>query len=169
MLLYSPCFACIISLKPAACSVRIAMILRRYIECVTSHNRKNCFGSCCEGVASEGRVVGVPNFHSLGKSTMPLANINSDWMSNTSSGLCIIYYVGPLFHILGCNFSDYPSSFLPQVLLPNPVVVPVRVPPLLNPVRVVPIQEKDPPPTPAPRMLLPLVGMHTVSYILYIT
>ena len=116
MLLYSPCFACIIILKPAACSVRIAMILHRYIECVTSHNRKNCFGSCCEGVASEGRVVSVPNFHSLGKSTMPLANINSDWMSNTSSGLCIVYYVGPLLYILRCNFSDYPSSFLPQVL-----------------------------------------------------
>ena len=39
------------------------------------------------GVASEGRIVGVPNFHSRGKYTMPLANINSDWMSNASSGL----------------------------------------------------------------------------------
>ena len=43
------------------------------------------------GVAGEGRVVGVPKFHSWGKCTMPLTNINSDWMSNTSSGLCIIY------------------------------------------------------------------------------
>ena len=144
MLLYSPCFACIISLKPAACSVCIAIILHRYVECVTSHNRKNCFGSCCEGVTSEGRVVGVPNFHSLGKSTMPLANINSDWMSNTSSGLYIVYYAGPLFCILGCNVSDYPSSFLPQVLLPNPVVVPVRVPPLLNLVRVAPPHKLHP-------------------------
>ena len=43
------------------------------------------------GVAGEGRVVGVPKFHSWGKFIMPLTNINSDWMSNTSSGLCIIY------------------------------------------------------------------------------
>ena len=42
------------------------------------------------GVAGEGRVVGVPKFHSWGKCTMPLANINSDWMSNASSGLRII-------------------------------------------------------------------------------
>ena len=42
------------------------------------------------GVAGEGRVVGVPKFHSWGKCTMPLTNINSDWMSNASSGLCII-------------------------------------------------------------------------------
>ena len=45
------------------------------------------------GVASEGRVVGVPKFHSWGKYTMPLTNINSDWMSNASSGLCIIYII----------------------------------------------------------------------------
>ena len=43
------------------------------------------------GVAGEGRVVGVPKFRSWGKYTMPLTNINSDWMSNASSGLCIIY------------------------------------------------------------------------------
>ena len=54
------------------------------------------------GVAGEGRVVGVPKFHSWGKCTMPLTNINSDWISNASSGLCI-NYVGPLFRILGCN------------------------------------------------------------------
>ena len=42
------------------------------------------------GVAGEGRVVGVPKFHSWGKYTMPLTNINSDWMSDASSGLCII-------------------------------------------------------------------------------
>ena len=47
------------------------------------------------GVAGEGRVVGIPKFHSWGKCTMPLTNINSDWMSNASSGLCIIllYYI----------------------------------------------------------------------------
>ena len=67
------------------------------------------------GVAGEGRVVGVPKFHSWGKCTMPLTNIDSDWMSNASSGLCIIllYYIilyiyiiyaGPLSCILGCNY-----------------------------------------------------------------
>ena len=49
------------------------------------------------GVAGEGRVVGIPKFHSWGKFTMPLTNINSDWMSNASSGLCIIYII--LFYI----------------------------------------------------------------------
>ena len=45
----------------------------------------------CDGsVAGEGRVVGLSKFHSWGKYTMPLTNINSDWMSNASSGLCII-------------------------------------------------------------------------------
>ena len=42
------------------------------------------------GVAGEGRVVDVPKFHSWGKCTMTLTNINSDWMSNASSGLRII-------------------------------------------------------------------------------
>ena len=42
------------------------------------------------GVAGEGRVGGVPKFHSWGKCTMTLTNINSDWMSNASSGLRII-------------------------------------------------------------------------------
>ena len=46
------------------------------------------------GVAGEGRVVALPKFHCLGKGTMPLTNIFSDWMSNASSGLCIVvlYY-----------------------------------------------------------------------------
>ena len=61
------------------------------------------------GVAGEERVVGVPKFHSWGKCTMPLTNINSDRMSNASSGLCInlcyIIYAGPLFRILGCNIT----------------------------------------------------------------
>ena len=47
-------------------------------------------------VAGEVRVVGIPTFHFWGKCTMPLANINSDWMSNASSGVC-------LSCILGCN------------------------------------------------------------------
>ena len=41
------------------------------------------------GVVDEGRVVGVPKFHSWGKCTMPLTNINLDWISNSSPGLCI--------------------------------------------------------------------------------
>ena len=44
---------------------------------------------CEGGVAGEGRVVGIPKFHSWGKCTMPLTNINSDLMSNASPGLCI--------------------------------------------------------------------------------
>ena len=57
------------------------------------------------GVAAGGRVIGVPKFHSWGKCTMPLMNINSDWMSNASSGLCIIYlyYLYYAGYILGCN------------------------------------------------------------------
>ena len=70
-------------------------------------------------VAGEGSAVGVPKFHSWGKCTMPLTNMNSDWISNASSGLCInlfmlfmlfmlcylcyVIYAGPLFRILGCN------------------------------------------------------------------
>ena len=58
-------------------------------------------------VAGEGRVVGVPMFHSWGKCTMPLMNINSDRMSNASSGLCVnlsILVTRSLFHILGCKY-----------------------------------------------------------------
>ena len=49
------------------------------------------------GVAGEGRVVGVAKFHSWDKCIMALTKINSNWMSNASSGLCInicyiIYY-----------------------------------------------------------------------------
>ena len=62
------------------------------------------------GIAGEGRVVGLPKFHSWGKCTMPLTNINSDWMSNAPSGLCIILgyiYMGPLSCILGCKDTVY--------------------------------------------------------------
>ena len=44
------------------------------------------------GVAGEGRVVGIPKFHSWSKFIMPLTNINSNWTSNASSGLHIILY-----------------------------------------------------------------------------
>ena len=49
------------------------------------------------GVAGEGRVFGIPKFYSWSMCTMPLTNTNSDWMSNTSSGLCIILYWVILF------------------------------------------------------------------------
>ena len=51
------------------------------------------------GVAGEGRVVGIPKFHSWGKCTMPLTNINSDWMPNALSGLCINLYYARLKNI----------------------------------------------------------------------
>ena len=69
------------------------------------------------GVAGEGNV-GESMFHFWGKCTMPIININSDRISYTSSGLCVIlvylYYVGPLFHILGCNkqYSTVEHNFL---------------------------------------------------------
>ena len=52
----------------------------------------------------EGRLVGLPKFHSWGKCTMPLTNIHSDWMFNTSSGLYIILlhyiiYADPLIKL----------------------------------------------------------------------
>ena len=51
------------------------------------------------GVAGEGRIVGVPNFYSWGKFTMPLTNIQSNLMSNALSGLCIILdYALPYSH-----------------------------------------------------------------------
>ena len=60
-------------------------------------------GDC--GVAGEGRIVGVPKFHSWGKCTMLLTNINSDWMSNASSGLCIIFhYTGPSWGVISALY-----------------------------------------------------------------
>ena len=38
-----------------------------------------------DGVASERKLVGAPNFHSWAKCTVTLTNIQSDWMSNASS------------------------------------------------------------------------------------
>ena len=60
---------------------------------MTSHERKIASVVAVRGeggVAGEGRVVAVPQIHSLGKCTISLTNINSDLMSNGSSGLCII-------------------------------------------------------------------------------
>ena len=52
----------------------------RYIECVMSCMRKN------HGVVESC------------KRTMPLTNINSDWISNASSGLCINLFIYNLLH-----------------------------------------------------------------------
>jgi len=52
-------------------------------------------------------LVCEPKFHSRGRCTIVLTNMNSDLRSNPSSGLCInlyyLYYVDPLFRNLGCN------------------------------------------------------------------
>ena len=60
------------------------------------------------GVAGEGRVNGVPKFHSWGKCTMPLTNINSDWMSNTVSGLC----TSVMFYHRGASLSEQHTDLL---------------------------------------------------------
>ena len=52
-------------------------------------------GDSC--VAGEGRVVGIPKFHSWCKFLMPLTNINSDLMCNASSGLRIIYIIYSIY------------------------------------------------------------------------
>ena len=60
-------------------------------------------------VAGEGSVVGVPKFH-WSKCTMPLTNINSDWMSNSSSDLCInlvILFILRRSFNSGCNLFAY--------------------------------------------------------------
>ena len=63
------------------------------------------------GVAGEGRVVGVPKFHSWGKCTMPLSNINSDWMPHASSGHRLITRTGIgnefFTHHHPCNASGF--------------------------------------------------------------
>ena len=41
------------------------------------------------GVAGEGRVVGVPKFHSWGRCTMPLTNIGCP----TLPLACVLYYI----------------------------------------------------------------------------
>ena len=45
------------------------------------------------GVADEGRVFGVPKFHSCGKCSIPLTNIDSDWMLPLACVLFILYYI----------------------------------------------------------------------------
>ena len=75
-----------------------------YETCDITYGKKITSGVAVRGdggVAGEGRVVGVLKFHSWGKCTMPLRSINSDWISNASSGLCIIYLCGSFILHLG--------------------------------------------------------------------
>ena len=67
------------------------------------------------GVAGEGRIVGVPKFHSWGTCTVPLTNINSDWMSNALSGLCYIMFFPVPTKLLG---RDIDFGLLQGFLLP---------------------------------------------------
>ena len=71
------------------------------------------------GVAGERRIAGVQKFHSWGKCTMPLTNINSDWIFNASSALCIILELiilrGSLIRILGCLVSRPLPDFISQL------------------------------------------------------
>ena len=55
-------------------------------------------------------LVCEPKFHSWGRCTIAVTNMHSDLKFNPSSGLCInlviyiiLYYVDPLFRILGCK------------------------------------------------------------------
>ena len=67
------------------------------------------------GVAGEWRVVGIPKLHSWGKCTMPLTNINSDWISNASS-TCVLHWINyacPLSCIWGViNIHMYDFDYL---------------------------------------------------------
>ena len=72
-------------------SIHVAMIL--YLAYDITYMKKIASGVTVRGdcgVAGEGRVFGLPTFHSWRKCTMPLTNVNTDWMSNASSGLRII-------------------------------------------------------------------------------
>ena len=55
------------------------------------------------GAAGEERVVGVAKFHSWGKCTMPLTQIGCPTLP-LACVLTYLYYAGPLFRILGCNY-----------------------------------------------------------------
>ena len=59
----------------------------RHIERVMSCKWRNYLATVRGegGIASEEKLVGTPKFHSWGNYTMPLTNIQSDWMSNASS------------------------------------------------------------------------------------
>ena len=76
----------------SALNTRSNVFICRYIECVTFISGKITSWVAVRGESGVAKVVGIPKFHSWGKCIMPLTNINSDWMSNASSGLCINLY-----------------------------------------------------------------------------
>ena len=77
------CIPSVVDRSTVARSINVQM----YVERVTSRKRKKGVAERGDsGVAGERRVVGIPKFHSWDKYTMQLTNINSDWMSNASSG-----------------------------------------------------------------------------------
>ena len=93
--IYTCAFADISPKRGSVLNTRSNDFIRRYIERMMSYKRKIASWVTVRGdsdVAGEGRVVGVPMFHSWGKCTMPLTNINWDWMSNASSSLCGFYW-----------------------------------------------------------------------------
>ena len=51
------------------------------------------------GVAGEGSVDGVPKFYFWDKCTIPLTNINSDWMSNASVNYIALYITRVLYFV----------------------------------------------------------------------
>ena len=122
MLSFVVCITRVLAQSAVACSIHVNDFICTYIERVTSHKRKIASWVAVRGesgVAGEGRVVGVPMFHSWGNCTMPLTSINSDWMSNASSGLCInlfilcyIIYTGPLVRIFGYKYYLHGSCIL---------------------------------------------------------
>ena len=65
-------------------------------------------GDC--GVAGEGRVVGVPKFHSWCKCTMPLTNINTEIGCPTLLLACELYcYISCIW---GCNLNKTFLAFM---------------------------------------------------------
>ena len=116
-------YACISPKRCSALNTCGNDFIHRYIERVTSHKRKKLLQESLwgvtGGVAGEGCVVGVPKFHFWEKCIMPLTNINSDWMSNASSGLCIIILSGSFISHLSKVVSLLRSEGTNQSLWPN--------------------------------------------------
>ena len=103
LLLIYPRVTCVILARSKVARSIHAMIL--YIVYWTSditYKRKNHFGSCCEGWwwCSWWRESCwyIPKFHSWGKCTVILTNINSDWTSKALSGLLYMGLTTFTFH-----------------------------------------------------------------------
>ena len=77
----------------------------RHNACVTSHKHEKSWHHCeLMQLVKGSLLIHHAKFHSLGKCTRPITNIQSDWVSKGFSSLCIIYlHKSPLIHILVCN------------------------------------------------------------------